>query len=280
MNCLRVLVRSVILQLREIIQILLWFFQSKRVVMKLGKRYGCENISTLHIEKALILCPHADDEWIGCSSILANDTINSHVLYYRMYGLNQSESNKAVRDSEIERCALKWNFVLLNNVLDIVDFLSNSIIEEKYDTILIPSPIDWHWEHRSVFCSLLEAIGKIGKFDDVRILYYYVSVPSLQEKNVFYSELTKEYQHNKWLFFKNNYKSQNMPIYRYKLQEKINSARHSSYASELFKLASYEQLIFDFNRLHEQKYINRLDNLRFLINDIYKIRKIIGELEK
>lgn len=71
-----------------------------------------------------------------------------------MYGYNQTNENKAIRDEEIKQCAEKWDFRLLDSVQNTLEFLIISIQERRYDMVFIPSPIDWHWEHRDVFVIL------------------------------------------------------------------------------------------------------------------------------
>ena len=279
MSIVRSFAKNILIDFKKVYQRIVWKHQYNKVKTKLVTFVDSKSISSLRIKKALILCPHADDEWIGCSSILSDLSIESTVLYYRMYGYDQSKVNKKTRDRELRKCAEKWKFGLTGDGTTALRYLEESIALHKYDTIFVPSPIDWHWEHRDVFRGLIDVL-KTVHFTDVNILYYYVSVPCIYTTNVFTSVLTHKQQNAKWFFFEQNYLSQIMPIKRYKLQERINGTFASSYAAEVFYLASQERLFQDYNMLHEGNSIQTLNSLKTLINDIYCIRQAANSIIK
>ena len=76
------------------------------------------NLTYLNIEEKnniLILAPHADDEWIGCYSILKYRLENVRCMYFNLYGDNQTDENRRIRNSEINNSALYNSFELINN---------------------------------------------------------------------------------------------------------------------------------------------------------------------
>lgn len=279
MSVIRSFLRYCVLQWRKEFQQFLWKRQAAQALASFCPKGQSIDASLHNNKKVLILCPHADDEWIGCSRIIINKNSDCHVLYYKMYGYNQTNENKAIRDEEIKQCAEKWDFRLLDSVQNTLEFLTISIQERRYDMFFIPSPIDWHWEHRDVFCDFVNAANRVGCLNDIGVFYYYISVPCVQSKNVYYAELTKLQQKSKWFYFEQSYRSQVMPVQRYKLQERIQHPSSSVFAAETYCRVSLDKLNFDKMRLSCNLFVQRLNSLKKIINNIYKVRKVVQLLD-
>lgn len=237
--------------------------------------YRFEN---LKIKKILILCPHADDEWIGCSTLINSNEYSVDVLYYELYGYNRNTENIIIRDNEIKKCSRikKYNLYTSSNVKQ---KLKDLLLSSQYDAVFSPSPIDWHWEHREVFGSLVTVLNCIKGYIDVKIFFYFISVPPCDSFRLYTHSLNKKAQIEKWTFFNNNYVSQKMPNLRYMLQERLNALNTEFYAAEVFQEISIEQVFKIDEYIHNQSVKIMLDSLSKDINDIYKIRKICKTLE-
>lgn len=233
-------------------------------------------LEQLSLNKVLILCPHADDEWIGCSSIIKTcKTVD--VLYYRLYGYNTNEDNRLVRDQEIKQCSCDNHFTLITS--DCIDStLSELLAKNQYDAIIAPSPIDWHWEHRYVFDTLVEALSTISFPVEYQVLLYHISVPCVESNEVYASYLDENVQIYKWRYFDSNYVSQKMPDKRYMLQERLNAINTGYYAAELYKKISTQELLMLSRYIHNSNSIEFLDSLKSKINNIYSIRKVGEQL--
>lgn len=234
-----------------------------------------QSIDDLQIKNILILCPHADDEWIGCSSLISSDRYQVDVLYYSLYGYNQSEENKAIRDQEIRKCSTDHHFSLLTSS-DITQILKDLLVSNKYDAVFSPSPIDWHWEHRYVFDTLVEVYTNLKA--STRIFCYFISVPHVDAEGIYLSYFGEKEQRMKWLFFDQNYASQKMPIMRYMLQERLNVSESKKYAAEIFQELSDQRLRKIYNYIHQDHVVGFLNSLSKEINNIYQIRKICKHL--
>ena len=232
----------------------------------------------LSIKNILILCPHADDEWIGCSSLITSNRYKVDVLYYEFYGYDQSVENKTIRDHEIRKCSTIKNFSL-HTSSDVSKMLEDLLLSNKYDAVFSPSPIDWHWEHRKVFDTLVNVFSGIRENIIIRIFLYFVSVPPSDDSRLFYYPLNKNGQIEKWAFFNQNYASQRMPNLRYMLQERLNVSGSKHYAAEVFLEISRYQIYKMHDFIHVESVRSVLDSLSKEIDNIYKIRKICKRLK-
>lgn len=231
-----------------------------------------KNLEELSLNRVLILCPHADDEWIGCCSVIDSGKYKVDVLYYRLYGYNKTEENKRVRDGEIAQCAADHGFTLLTSDC-ISETLKDLLLSRQYDAVFSPSPIDWHWEHRFVFNTLAEILSGSKTEITARIFLYFISVPNSHENGLYISYLNKDEQRYKWEYFDKNYVSQKMPDKRYMLQEQLNANDDRvHHAAEVFQLLSIQQIEYLSRFIGKTENAIRLDLLKNEINDIYQIR--------
>ena len=70
-----------------------------------------------------------------------------------------------------------------------------------------------------------------------------------------------------------------MPIFRYKLQERLNCTKCSKYAAEVFQEISIKQMLELYKYIHQEQNIIYLNSLSNKIFDIYTIRKICKEFK-
>ncbi|WP_313027269.1 hypothetical protein [Soonwooa sp.] len=64
------------------------------------------------LKNILILAPHADDEWIGCSQVISKAE-ESTVYYYNFLGKNYHQENETIRQNEIRNVSKKTGFKLI-----------------------------------------------------------------------------------------------------------------------------------------------------------------------
>ncbi len=70
-----------------------------------------------------------------------------------------------------------------------------------------------------------------------------------------------------------------MPVLRYKLQEKIQHPSSSVFAAETYCRVSLDKLNFDKMRLSCNLFVQRLNSLKKLINNICKVRRVVQLLD-
>lgn len=272
MNVLRLLYRTVYARWQRCKLEKAWEYQYKKCREELiTTSVPPSTLEDFSFKKVLILCPHADDEWIGCSSVIGSRKYNVDVLYYQMYGYNKTEENKRVRDAEIAQCAFDHGFTLLTSERT-SETLRELVLSRQYDAVFVPSPIDWHWEHRFVFNTLAEIVSDHDIEISTQIFLYFISVPYTHEKGVCISYLDKDMQRHKWDYFDQNYVSQKMPDKRYMLQEQLNVTDGIHHAAEVFKLLNKQQIEYLSMFIHKTENTVRLDSLKNEINDIFRIR--------
>ena len=226
------------------------------------------------VENPLILVPHSDDEWIGPYAILKNSRENSICIYFNLFGNDYSEHNKQIRNSEIERSSQFWGFRLNNNSNFDSDSLSQHLKNHTY--IFVPTPYDWHPEHRKVFQTFVEAMNKLS-IDDAaskHIYYYCVSVPHSVGEYVHYIQMSKNDVDNKWKDFSKIYHSQSfMPSLRYKLNLRLVPSK-CGYAAQFYIPVNYVRLKTDYNLSLRQDFVEYANSLIHKINNLYKIRGV------
>lgn len=272
MNVLRLLYRTVYARWQRYKLEKAWEYQYKRCREELiTTSVPPTTLEDFSFKKVLILCPHADDEWIGCSSIIASGKYKVDVLYYQLYGYNKTEENKRVRDAEIAQCAVDHGFTLLTTER-ITETLRELVMSRQYDAVFVPSPIDWHWEHRFVFNTIAEIVLDLDTEISTQIFLYFISVPNNHENGVCISYLDKDMQHHKWDYFDKNYVSQKMPDKRYMLQEQLNVTDGTHHAAEVFQLLNKQQIECLSRFIGKTENTVRLDSLKNEINDIFRIR--------
>lgn len=203
---------------------------------------------TLRIDenaRYLILAPHADDEWIGCSQIIKKCK-NVIVLNMDMPG-GDSEEMHQTRYRELSALAAKYNKPLLTIGTYKSDSLRELIETNKPDYICLPFFFDWHPEHIQVMQYLREALENVSFA--VKIMMYQVSLP-LHPKVINCSvPLKKSDFLDKWNVFEEIYKTQTKIAFRrFMANEQINGALDGSYASEVYCVMTKEEWIDNFDK--------------------------------
>lgn len=274
LNQFKTIVKPFYLQYRRLLQNTKWYIQYYKA--KKEKLYS-NQLTLLDLDtskKIVILVPHADDEWIGPYSVLKQRPPLLHCIYFNLFGNDYSENNIRIRNGEILASSKYWGYNLIDNYNYDVESLYNEIVTAKY--CFIPSPIDWHREHRQVFQTFVQAYNKLSneQKDSLEVYYYSVSVPHSYSENLYYIPLTKQEVEAKWNQFQKVYQSQAfMPASRYKLQLRI-APSNVGYAAQTFIRVSKERLNRDNNVLAGSEMLCMLSNLKQYINNIYTSRTI------
>lgn len=263
----------------KIVQVLNWYIQYFR-----AKRIGLcpTRLKKLNIddcEKISILVPHADDEWIGTYSILNMRLKHLYCVYFNLYGGNEGTDNKLVRNMEIKASSEYWNFKIINNynfdVEGLCEILNNS------SKCFIPSPYDWHDEHREVFKTFVKAYNLLNeeRKSKLSVFYFCVSLPHSYKEDLCYIALSRKNVHDMWNLFPQIYYSQSfMPALRYKLQLRL-VPPEIGYAAQTFVEANGNAIINDYNFINTLNSIEKLSKLRNYINNIVDVRKKIAQIK-
>lgn len=259
---------------KKVHQNLKWYFQYQKA--KKEKLYS-SHLTRLNLDtskKIVILVPHADDEWIGPYSIVKQKPQHLKCIYFNLFGLDYSDNNIKIRNEEILASSNYWGYTLLNNFNYDVDLLYNEIVTAKY--CFIPSPIDWHPEHRKVFQTFVQAYSRLTKVqkDSLEVYYYSVSVPHSYRDLLYFIPLTKQEVDAKWKIFPKIYLSQSfMPALRYKLQLRLVPLK-VGYAAQTFIKATDDRIKKDSEMLNQANIEELLSDLSKTINNIYQVRKV------
>lgn len=195
--------------------------------------------SALHFKKDssfIIILPHADDEWIGCSSLISSSDYKVSLCNADMEG-GDSEDLHLIRRSETEKLARMYNRPIHILCNDKVELLKELLEKEKPDIVLVPYMIDWHKEHIEVVRILERAIDELCINWKLSVGMYQVTVP-IDPKNITHISSMKLSQWGaKWKIFKEVYKTQStFPWYRVSRNEVIQGKRFACDACEVYCL--------------------------------------------
>lgn len=182
-------------------------------------------------EKSLLMVPHADDELISSYSILCKN--NPPTLFYCGFtGSNHDVENKRLRREELMRICEELNLNVIEGDAN-CENLEKIIAQGGYESIIIPSIVDWHDEHRKISYMICEICEKLSI--KPRIYCYSVTVPNESLREVMCVPMTKEQLNNKYKLFKKVYLSQKMmPTTRLQLNERVNGFHAGCFATETF----------------------------------------------
>ena len=246
-------------------------YQWKKDTKSIRNSLQEKELSTVNTDaKVLILAPHSDDEWIGCSQIIKHFP-NSLICNMNMQGGDNYNTHNQ-RIMEMKKVADAYNRPVIHRNIDDSDSFSLIIQELNPDYICLPFFIDWHDEHREVM-KMLKNVITSGKYSRA-VLCYQVSVPIPPNYINYMIPMTKKEQNKKWKVFKRYYNSQSfMPIDRFKAHERINGALCNSYSAESFVIFNSTSWLASFmTKQISEKYKTLL---KTSLNDIAYIHRIV-----
>lgn len=257
-----------------------WFFSNFLIsFIEVDKLHPYNILTKEELKKTLILAPHSDDEWIGCSQILKNSE-DSTVYYFNFLGNNYSEANEKTRKKELESLQNIFDFKLTTSSnRDNYEDLEKLISENNFSSIFIPSPIDWHPEHilaNNIFIKIYEKL----KERKIPFYFYEVSVPIPSKIEKKFLPMTKKEIEEKKKVFNLHYPSQkNVSIRRLTLQNKLSASGSKFYAIEPYAIIDFEtwkKLLYYINSKYEkefQRLIHIIDSplkTRIVSNKVYR----------
>lgn len=183
----------------------------------------------------LILAPHSDDEWIGCSQVLRNCS-KSFVCYMNMPG-TESKEVRQVRYLEIKKSVETLGRRLFEVGDDKQEALIDIIKSILPDYILVPYFFDWHHAHIAVMQLLKQSLEISGY--TCNVMMYQVSVPMPVKACNICLPMSKKEQKAKWRFFFDVYKTQSfMPAKRFMVYETLAGGLVGADSAEVYSLES------------------------------------------
>ena len=254
---------------------------------------GLRHKVTRHCQKTsinpgtiVILIPHADDEWVGCSQLIMKQPDNILLFNMNMDGGDSCDLH-ALRYNELKQVAKKYNLPLTTAGLEDyskVSKIEEIILQEKPSYIAVPFYYDWHAEHVMTMRFLKAALESINKSNEelvasIKILMYQVSVPVPDEMVTNCLPMNKELHLEKWSIFDTIYKTQSgVPWFRFQCNERINGALCNAYAAEVYvckkAIVWLEELPSAVLNDEETKKV--LSNLQ----DLYMVRKEVNSIKE
>lgn len=222
-----------------------------------------QSISLNEDTQCLILMPHSDDEWIGCSKIM-NSWKNVTVCNMNMPG---GDSDIIHKERYLE-CyslskALNCSFITLGD--NKIESLTTYIVKNDPNMILLPFFVDWHEEHIEVMAILNKTLEQID-FKGV-IMMFQVSVPIPTAECNYSIPMSKKDVRFKWDTFRKYYKTQTcIPVSRFIANERINGGITSSYAAEVYCMVDVDKWkrLYKKMQLSDEERKALLDNLDYL----------------
>lgn len=221
--------------------------------------------------KYLIILPHSDDEWIGCSTIISNPIFQTLICNADMPGGDSIEIH-CKRKKEIERLAKKYNREVVTLSEEKPKELAHLIITYNPDCVFVPYWFDWHPEHIQVI-DILKSCLDLCREVSFEIGMYQVTVPICLDNITHKLKMNKDQWNLKWSEFRLNYKTQrHFPWYRVALNELLQGRSQSLFACEVFTVLG--------KSLWEEKYYSSKateimqHELKQSLNSLLDIRKI------
>lgn len=225
----------------------------------------------------LILAPHSDDEWVGCSTIIKNKNFDVIICNMDMNGGDTAEKHK-LRYDEMRYMARKHQrkLVTIEGEEDCkIEKLRELINLVKPNYICVPSAVDWHEDHLQVMSYLKRAL--IKQSDNLfEILMYQVSVPIYKKELTHCLCMSRSEQVEKWRLFREVYKTQFwFPYKRFMCNEYIAGRYCNSYSAEVFSCKKIDEWI----KYIENTNINQVE-LKCNFSNLFKIRSIIKRIHE
>lgn len=228
--------------------------------------------------KMLILAPHSDDEWIGCSQIIINCP-NTTICSMEMEGGDDIQKHNE-RIDEMRNIANLFSREFLTISSDKQQSLVSIIKKLSPDYICVPSIYDWHPEHIQVIDFLKEAI--LQSEYTGKVLSYQVSVPIPIPLCHVAFPMSSEEQAYKWKIFSEYYTTQAfMPVLRFKKQEEINGILCDAFSSEVYSCHNAQDwtrhvtsaTLGNEDTLLVKSNLNNISAIRAIVENIFKTKK-------
>lgn len=225
-------------------------------------------------DKGIILIPHADDEWIGCSQLIINSSQDIILCNMDMPGGDTSELHKKRRE-ELEKISSIYKRELITLENNKENSLMSLLSSYAPCTIFVPYFFDWHPEHVETMVILYNALLRIKNNlqNTLHIAMYQVSVPVPIECITHGMLMNRIDLVQKWRVFKKVYHSQRIiPIARFIANERINGKIGGGYACEVYSVMSASSWI---DKLHHYL-LNDIEknNFKMILSDLSKIRTL------
>ena len=252
-------------------QKLKWFLEmhTERAALK---NIQCD--TQLHKGEILIIAPHSDDEWIGCSQLFLNyeDCV---ICNMDMEGGDDPDIHiQRLRETESLANLFNKKIYLINE--NKTESLTILIDEIKPKYICVPYYIDWHNEHIAV----MKIVQEAGKDYKGSVIMYQVSCPIPADDIDFVLGMSKDDLAQKWSIFRRIYSTQSyLPVTRFICSDRINGKYVDEFAAEAYSIKDYQSWCDNLSRIPEEKEcvllkqsINNLHAIRIVSNSIYRNR--------
>lgn len=228
-------------------------------------------IKELINKNILILAPHSDDEWIGCSQLLINKKNNVTVLNMDMLGSDNQILHRS-RFEEMMYIAKIFKYKLISVKGNKKNFLVNYLKKNQIDIIFIPCFYDWHFEHIKVMKILKDAAIEAKYMNYIGM--YQVSLPIPYQLITHGYMMEKSRLRNKWNNLKKYYPTQKfLPTKRFILNEKINGKIVDGYSLEAYSILDFniwrinlENNIFD--RFERDKLYSNIQKIKYIRDEV------------
>lgn len=259
-------------KIRSLLRLIIREYNWYRDVQYCRGELSSKRLQAIPEGKKIVLMPHSDDEWIGCSQILMNQPEQVLVVNMDMIGGDDEELHRT-RRKEAEFAAQKYGYRFVT-VRDGINDLARILLDEQPNCVFLPSYLDWHEEHIAVMQLFKQAAMKSDY--DKTVAIYQVSLPIPADLINCGYEMSHSQLTEKWSELKRLYPSQSfLPVRRFMLNEQINGGITSTYALEAYSLMNgltWEQNL--------DKMILEPDVRRELKNHLQEIRFIRETLEE
>ncbi len=231
--------------------------------------------------KKLILIPHVDDEWMGCSRIVAAHADEVLLCNMDMPGGDSVQMHE-VRRKELHLLAHKYGRELLTISNSKSQALEGIIRDVSPDYIFVPFNVDWHGEHEEVIRILRNALINLkseGKCHLPFIAAYQVSIPILPKFVTHCIAMNRSDWKEKWTTFYDIYITQRLISFdRFALNERVNGKISDSFAAEVFFVSKTEEWlnnVEDLSMSNEEKKL-----LKNSLLSISKMRNVLSRLRQ
>ena len=242
------------------------------------KRISRISKTTINNNKALfnnsiIIAPHADDELIGCFSVLKRN--HPFVFLCSLTGSNRTEDNKKRRENEFCNCMklLDCQYAISDGKLE--SELLDIFRKNNPSYVFIPTYVDWHDEHRLISEIMYKLISKQPQLK-FKIVFYPVSVPIAQNTVNLCNQLSRKEFKEKFATFKSVYISQqSINIKRFKFYQTHYVKNGIVEPFSVFEIGAWKKTYLNMQKELENK---DLLSLKEHLNDLVFVNDFVNSL--